>query len=86
MLEALTCGTPTVTSRAGRNALVIEDGRTGGLFPLEDAAALQAAILRALAHPWERAEIARTGRQRSWAIIAKEVEQVRRLAIKNKPA
>lgn len=85
VLEALACGTPAVTSRAGRNALVIEEGRNGLLFPTEDADALQSAILRALDHPWDRAEIARTGRQRSWGIVAKEVERVLRLATNNKP-
>ncbi len=84
VLEALACGTPVVASRAGRNALVIEEGRNGLLFPIEDADALQAALLHALDRSWDRAEIARTGRQRSWATVAKEVECVLRLASNNK--
>ena len=84
VLEALACGTPTIASQAGRNAAVIEDGRNGLLFPIEDAEALKAAILRSLEHQWEREQIAQTGRQRSWATVAKEVETVLQLAIKNK--
>ncbi len=86
VLEALACGTPVVTSRAGRNTFVIEEGRNGMLFPIEDADALQSAILRALDHPWERAAIAHAGRQRSWGMVAQEVEQVLHLAINNKSA
>ncbi len=85
VLEALACGTPTIASRAGRNAAVIKDGSTGLLFPIADAEALKTAILRALEQQWEREQIAQTGQQRSWATVAKEVECVLRLAIKNKP-
>lgn len=84
VLEALACGTPVVASQAGRNALVIEEGRNGLLFPIEDAEALQAAILSALDHSWDQAEIACSGRQRNWETVAKEVECVLHLAITNK--
>jgi teichuronic acid biosynthesis glycosyltransferase TuaC len=85
VLEALACGTPAVTSRAGRNAAVIDEGKNGLLFPIEDADGLQKAILLALDQQWDRKQIAQTGRQRSWATVAKEVECVLRLAINNKP-
>jgi glycosyltransferase involved in cell wall biosynthesis len=81
VLEALACGTPVVASRAGRNTLVIEEGKNGWLFPRADAAALQTAILGALAQPWQRAAIAEQGRRRSWVAVAHEVESVLRLAI-----
>ncbi len=84
VLEALACGTPVVASRAGRNALVIQAGKQGFLFPPEDAEALQAAILQALDHAWKRQEITQYGSQRNWATVAKEVEVVLQLAIKNK--
>jgi glycosyltransferase involved in cell wall biosynthesis len=79
VLEALACGTLVVTSRAGRNARMIEEGRNGWLFPVGDVVALQNALLRALEHPWQRAEIARQGRQRSWAAVAQEMTSVFRL-------
>ncbi|MBL8207933.1 MAG: glycosyltransferase [Blastocatellia bacterium] len=85
VLEALACGTPVIASRAGRNALVIEEETNGLLFPIEDAQALKLAILHALEFQWDREQIAQRGQQRSWATVAKEVERVLRLAIKNKP-
>lgn len=81
VLEALACGTPVVASRAGRNAMVIETGKHGLLFPPEDADALQNALLQALQHEWNREEIARYGSQRNWATVAREVEHVLQLAI-----
>jgi teichuronic acid biosynthesis glycosyltransferase TuaC len=85
VLEALACGTPAVTSRAGRNTAVIDEGKNGLLFPTEDADGLQTAIFLALDRAWDRKQIAQTGRQRSWTTVAKEVECVLRLAINNKP-
>jgi glycosyltransferase involved in cell wall biosynthesis len=85
VLEALACGTPTIASRAGRNALVIEEGKNGLLFPVGEAESLKTTLLHALEHPWDRQHIARTGRQRSWTKVAQEVEGVLRLAMKYKP-
>ena len=82
VLEALACGTPVVASQAGRNALVIQAGKQGFLFPPENAAALQAALLSALDHEWNRQAIAQYGSQRDWTTVAREVEGVLHLAIK----
>ena len=77
----------SVASRAGRNALVIQEGKQGFLFPAEDAEALHATLLQALDHKWNRSAIAQYGSQRDWATVAREVENVLHLAIKtyNKP-
>jgi glycosyltransferase involved in cell wall biosynthesis len=83
VLEALACGTPTIASRAGRNALVIEEGKNGLLFPVGEAESLKNTLLHALERCWDREHIARTGRQRSWATVAQEVTGVLRLAIEN---
>lgn len=83
VLEALACGTPVVASRAGRNAAVIQAGKQGFLFPPEDAEALKETIIRALDHPWEPKEIARYGSQRDWTAVAREVDNVFRLAMEN---
>jgi teichuronic acid biosynthesis glycosyltransferase TuaC len=85
VLEALACGTPVVASRAGRNAIVIQTGKHGLLFPPEDADALQTAMLQALHHEWEHEEIARYGSQRDWATVAREVATVLQLARKKHP-
>ncbi|HEX4947834.1 MAG TPA: glycosyltransferase [Blastocatellia bacterium] len=84
VLEALACGTPVVASHAGRNAAVIEEGRNGLLFPIEDAESLQRALRQALDQSWNRAEIAHAGQQRSWTTVAQEVVTVLHLACKNK--
>ncbi|MBS1809157.1 MAG: glycosyltransferase family 4 protein [Acidobacteria bacterium] len=83
VLEALACGTPVVASRAGRNEVVIREKEHGLLFPLANADALQTVILQALDHQWNRQQIALYGRQRNWTTVAREVESVLRLAIKN---
>jgi glycosyltransferase involved in cell wall biosynthesis len=81
VLEALACGTPVVASLAGRNAVVIEEGKQGILFPPEKDEALKAAILQALDRKWNRQEIAQYGNQRNWATVANEVEIVLHRAI-----
>lgn len=81
VLEALACGTPIIASRAGRNAIVLEEERNGLLFPIQDAESLKSAILRGLEHQWNRQQIAQNGRTRNWATVAKEVDGVLHLAI-----
>jgi len=55
-LEALACGTPVIASRAGGLVEVIEDGQTGRLCPVGDAAAVAAAGIELLtdAGRWQR--------------------------------
>jgi glycosyltransferase involved in cell wall biosynthesis len=49
ILEAFACGLPVVTSCAGGIPLMVEDGRTGVLTPLNDHEAAAAAVMRLLA-------------------------------------
>ncbi len=51
LLEAMALGTPVFASRVGGLAEVIEDGRSGALFPAGDAAALAALVARLAAAP-----------------------------------
>lgn len=85
VLEALACGTPVVASRAGRNAMVIESGKHGLLFPPADAAALTATLLQALHHKWNHDAIAHYGGQRDWVMVAREVEHILQLAMTEHP-
>lgn len=51
VLEYLAAGLPTIASRVGGNAEIIEDGKTGLLVPANDSSGLAAAILRLLRDP-----------------------------------
>ncbi|MCI9671022.1 MAG: glycosyltransferase family 4 protein [Lawsonibacter sp.] len=57
LLEGMSLGLPTVASDYGGNPWVVEDGKSGLLFPSRDAAALAAALERLLDRPQERAEM-----------------------------
>jgi len=48
MVESLAKGTPIIASKLGTMAEMIEDGKTGWLFPAGDAAQLCATVRRAL--------------------------------------
>jgi len=61
VLEYLAAGLPTVASRVGGNAEIIEDGKTGLLVPSEDPSALAEAILRLLRNPRWAADLGKTG-------------------------
>lgn len=63
VLEYLAAGLPTVATRVGGNAEIIEDGRTGLLVPAEDSAALAEAILRLLRSPQLAADLGKNGRE-----------------------
>jgi glycosyltransferase involved in cell wall biosynthesis len=61
VLEYLAAGLPTVASRVGGNAEIIQDGKTGLLVPPEDSSALAAAILRLLRNPGFAADLGKNG-------------------------
>ena len=51
VLEYMAAGLPTIVSRVGGNAELVEDGVTGLLVPPEDSPALSAALLKLLHDP-----------------------------------
>src|SRR5918997_2171503 len=51
IIEAFACGTPVVASERGAAGELVEDGRTGRLFPAGDAAALAALVARVARDP-----------------------------------
>jgi L-malate glycosyltransferase len=51
VLEYMAAGLPTIASRVGGNAELIQDGMTGLLVPPEDSQALAVALLRLLRDP-----------------------------------
>jgi glycosyltransferase involved in cell wall biosynthesis len=63
VLEYLAVGLPTVASRVGGNAEIVEDGKTGLLVPPEDSSALGEALLRLLRDPELAASLGKNGRE-----------------------
>lgn len=64
LLEAMAAGVPVVASDVGGNPEIVEDGRSGLLFPSRDEAALAARLARLLDDPSARDELGRAGRER----------------------
>lgn len=63
-LEALACGTPVIVTDCGGPAEIVENGRSGLLVPVNDIAAMAAAIVRLAKEPTLRKKISRAGLQR----------------------
>ena len=63
VLEYMAAGLPTVVSRAGGNAELVEDGITGLLVPPRDSAALSQAFLKLLRDPDLARRIAKNGQR-----------------------
>lgn len=63
LLEAMAAGCPVIASAVSGSLELIEDGRTGLLFPSDDAEALAAAMLRLTTQPSLRARLAQAARQ-----------------------
>jgi glycosyltransferase involved in cell wall biosynthesis len=66
-IEAAVSGLPIVASRVGGLPELIEDGRTGLLFPVGDERALAAALEQLLAHPDRARRIGHAARQHAVA-------------------
>ena len=73
--EALACGTPVVAADVGAVPEMIPSEAFGIIVPPDDVSALEIGLKKALAQPWDRAEIARWGQARSWQQVAAEVLQ-----------
>jgi L-malate glycosyltransferase len=63
VLEYLAAGLPTVATRVGGNAEILQEGKTGLLVPPEDSAALAEALLRLLRDPEFAARLGKNGRE-----------------------
>ena len=63
MLEYLAAGLPTVASRVGGNAEILQDGKTGLLVPPQDFSALAEAVLRLLRNPDFADGLGKNGRE-----------------------
>jgi teichuronic acid biosynthesis glycosyltransferase TuaC len=71
--EALACGTPVLATRTGGIPEIISSPELG-MFVERNVQSIAVGLERALTKPWNRAEIARHSRSRSWDAVAKEVE------------
>ncbi len=71
--EALACGTPVLATRAGGIPEIISSPDLGMLVE-RNVQSIVVGLERALTKTWNRAEIARHSRSRSWDAVAAEVE------------
>jgi D-inositol-3-phosphate glycosyltransferase len=63
LVEAMACGVPVVSTASGGPQSVIEDGHTGFLTPIGDAAALASALRNLVSDPNLRGRLGRAGRE-----------------------
>lgn len=75
VLEALASGRPVVATNVGGIPDVLRPGVGGALVPPKDPAALEAAIVHALAKTWDPAAVAATG-PGTWAESGKKLYDV----------
>jgi glycosyltransferase involved in cell wall biosynthesis len=73
LLESLACGRPVVSTRVGGNAEIVTDGGLGTLVPPDDPAALEGALLDALARPWDADVLVAHARRHSWDVVTRAV-------------
>ncbi len=71
--EALACGTPVLATRTGGIPEIISSPELG-MFVERNVQSIAVGLERALTKSWNRAEIARRSRSRSWDTVAAEVE------------
>jgi glycosyltransferase involved in cell wall biosynthesis len=72
VLEAMAAGIPVVGADGGGVPELLDQGRCGGLFPMDDPNALCQQIERVFAQPLLRAEYAQKGRQRALTLFRSE--------------
>jgi glycosyltransferase involved in cell wall biosynthesis len=73
--ESLACGTPVVATRVGGIPEILHSAELG-LLTEQREESLAAGLKQALSRKWDRAEISRVTRERTWETVAAEVEQV----------
>lgn len=85
VLEALACGVPVVSTRAGDNARYVHSGVTGFLTETDDPTALADALEAALRQDWDGCRIAAEVADYGWDSVAGAVERTfrERLGIAN---
>ena len=87
--EAMAAGLPVVATRSGGVPESVVDGETGRLVPVDDEAALTAAIAALAADPASRESMGRAGRARAQQLfdVARQnrilVERLRALAVRS---
>lgn len=81
MLEAMLASKPVVAARAGSAPELVEDGRSGMLVPVDDPAALAAAVASLLAEPDTAASMGRAGCERARSEFSVERMAERTLAL-----
>ena len=82
LVEAQACGLPVVASRFGGFPEVVDEGRSGLLYPPRSVEALAAAVSELLAAPPRRAAMAAAApvwaAQFAWPVVTDRIEQVYR--------
>jgi glycosyltransferase involved in cell wall biosynthesis len=81
VLEYMAAGLPTIVSRVGGNAELVEHGVTGLLIPPNDSSGLSAALLKLLRDPRLAREMAQNGRESvtrnfSFEKLVREVDEL----------
>ncbi len=71
--EALSCGTPVVSTNVGGAPDLLPTEEYGYLVPSGDQEALERALAKALGRHWNRPAIAAWGQSRTWERVAAEV-------------
>ena len=89
LTEAMAAGTPVVASDLDAFRRVLDDGRAGALFPVDDPTGLAAALRGMLTEPARRATAVEHARQRvssyDWSVVASQVIRVYEQAIAADP-
>ena len=89
LTEAMAAGTPVVASELDAFRRVLDGGRAGVLFPVDDPTALGAAIGELLDSPQRRSEVAGRASEvvagYDWPVVAGRVLEVYHLAIEAAP-
>lgn len=80
VLEAYASGLPLVSTDAGGVPDIVDDGRTGLLVPVDDAAAMAAALVRVLSDPALAGRLVEAGRRRVESCAWPEVRTMWRQA------